>query len=155
MHLSGIFTHPMWLHIDTKNQVTFSSDCSYCRNSFWLKTETEVHWNYFISKFSTPKQKHIKGIKSYWIFFHLHILFLQSNTPSCLNLLSDFAWLIYDSVEFGGLGWFLFLVFFSFSFCFPLTFILMPSKEISVRLLIWQWTKKLHHQSSSPEIIRL
>lgn len=36
-----------------------------------------------------PKQKHMKGIKSFWIFFHLHISFIQSNTPSCLNLLCD------------------------------------------------------------------
>lgn len=113
MHLSGISSHPMRLHIVAKYQMTFSPDCSCCRNSLLLKTETEVHWNALMSKFSTPKQKHIKEIKSFWIFFHLHILFLQSNTPSCLNLLCDFAWLIHDSVEF---GWFF--------FCFPLAFIL-------------------------------
>lgn len=129
-HLSSIFIHPMYLHIDAKNQIAISPGCSYCRNSFLLKTETGYTEMILCPNPQPPKQKHIKGIKSFWILFHLHISFLQSNTPSCLNLLCDFAWLIYDSVGFGG--------FFLFSSCL---YINVPSKEKrSVRLLIWQLT---------------
>lgn len=56
-HFSGIFTHPVCLHIDAKHQMLFSPGCPYYRNSFLFKAETEVYWNDLTSQFSAPQAK--------------------------------------------------------------------------------------------------
>lgn len=92
MHFSGIFTHPVCLHIDDKHQMLFPPVVPTTETHFCLK-QRQVYWNDLTSQFSTPQaktyerdQKLLDPLSStYFIYLIKHTKLFESSLWLCLT----------------------------------------------------------------------